>query len=240
MNVLGKLIITCECNQISTSKKRNKYSLFDIETYLKFNLKIKDNHYLVHMATVHGRVDCLKICKKFGVNMNPMYFSIDRASANGHVHILQWWLDNKVSNMYYTSDAFDHATACGYIDVLKWWINSRLKIKYTDSAIVSASHYGYINILSLFKKTGLITKYVHFVLEIAFENYKFEVLDWWKKSGLVSTHDLYCSTCNIHADEDYNKERQQIWDDYWKDYTVTQRSSKNLSLSNHSQICIIL
>ena len=72
----------------------------------------------------------------------PRYYapaiSIDDASANGQIYILDWWLrvsKNAGIALTYTPAAVDRASVADKTDVLDWWLNSGLVMMFTKSTI---------------------------------------------------------------------------------------------------------
>jgi len=223
-----------------------KYSLFDVKTYEKFGLKINQNYYLVHMATINGRVDCLEMCKKNGFRLKVIFSAIDQASAKGYIDVLQWWLENKGSAMPYTHCAINEAAKRGNISVLRWWVGSGLELKYSDEAILSACQNGHIGVLTLFKRSKIIRSYVPYALETASESGQIEVLDWWKRSGFVTKHDLEAAHRRIYRDCK-NRDFLQLWNNFRHDMLTADKfdgftgsDSGSVNATNLGHLCTIL
>ena len=76
--------------------------------------------------------------------------SIDHASSNGKIQILDWWKKANSENnipLKYSKKAINLASRNGHIKSLDWWINSELEMKYDNDAIDYASNGCRINVL---------------------------------------------------------------------------------------------
>lgn len=131
-----------------------KYSLFDVETYKKFNLNIMDNLELINFASANGLVYILEWWKASGLKLYYNENAINFASRNGHVNVLEWWKTSGF-RLYYNKYAMDWASLTGHVDVLEWWKNSRLKLQYTGYAIIWASRYDCTAVLEWWRTSGL-------------------------------------------------------------------------------------
>jgi hypothetical protein len=144
----------------------DKYNFFTIEAIKKFNFNINDCY--IHKLCQLGLVDILEYLKNTGkisaeadyfyaCGMYDLYF-LDKASANGHV------------------------------DVLEWWLRSGLPLKYTKESILIASYHGLMDVLDWWKNSGLplchdMVSFVLFRDDLS-ENDIIDVLKWWYESGL--------------------------------------------------------
>lgn len=101
-----------------------KYSLADPATYIHFGLNIS-----VDDVSAFGYIDVLNWLRASsaasGVPLQYTEEAMNEASANGHVHILQWWLDSNLE-LKYSPYAFILAKRYGRKNVLKWWKESGL------------------------------------------------------------------------------------------------------------------
>ena len=69
---------------------REIYSLYDLETYKKFELDIIKNYYIVDFASRYNNLSFLEWFKNSKLELNYGYDGIDTASWNGHVDVLEW------------------------------------------------------------------------------------------------------------------------------------------------------
>ncbi|QTF49633.1 hypothetical protein qu_742 [Acanthamoeba polyphaga mimivirus] len=161
------------------------YSLFDSETYNKFGLNITDNKYIMDFASSLGKIDFLD--KTRSLKLSYTNKSLDEASINGHISVLNWWKHSGLK-LKYTELSIDGASGRGHIDVLNWWLNlaiySKIKFKYTQQAINSASKNGKTDSLEWWKRTRLPLIYTTEAIDAASMKRKINSLDWWLKSGL--------------------------------------------------------
>jgi len=120
--------------------------------------------------------------------------TINGASAQGYVNILDWWLKNKTDKLVrlqfkYDQDAIRCASEHGHVKVLDWWLKANretgLELKYDKLAMDWASIKGHIHVLDWWKSSGLELKYS----KLAFKMVSIKTLNWWKNSGLELKQD---------------------------------------------------
>ena len=176
-------------NKVILSKR---YSLFEPETYERFGLDIRQNKYLVDLASSSGNIEFLNWWLSSDIDLEYSAKSIDEASSWGRVNVLDWWL-NSGKQLKYTEYAMDYASWHGEIKVLEWWFNSGLELKYTDSAIDNASRDCEIEVLEWWRLRGspveaglgwtrcLELKYTQAAVTDLHDT---KTLLWWFNSGL--------------------------------------------------------
>ncbi|ORZ32003.1 hypothetical protein BCR44DRAFT_91577 [Catenaria anguillulae PL171] len=103
---------------------------------------------------------------------------ITAASANGHVHILEWLHRCSGRRLIYSHQAMDEASAAGHVDVLQWWLDSGLKLRYTYHAIDGASGNGEVDALVWWVASGLELKHSEQALDSASAEGRIESLQW--------------------------------------------------------------
>lgn len=160
-----------------------KHSLFDLETYDKFNLNISANNYIVDFASKYGKIEFLNWFKNNRKKLKYTNYSMDWASANGTIEVLNWWLKSGLT-VKYTFNAMDDASANGNLYSLMWWRASGLKLRYSSWAIDYASRNAHINILNWWLASKLYLKYTNRAMDWAFCSEKINVLEWWIESKL--------------------------------------------------------
>ena len=127
------------------------------KTTSTFNYKAS----MVYFASVNNIVDLLNWCKKYhlesGTEMEYTKCTIDRASADGHIVVLQWWLDSGLT-LKYSERAMDNASRDGRVDVSQWWKESNLKLKYSKHVISKAEKNGHKAVIDWWRNSGLVMK----------------------------------------------------------------------------------
>ncbi|KAI8801494.1 hypothetical protein BJ742DRAFT_578790 [Cladochytrium replicatum] len=179
------------------------------------DLYMSDN--LIDRVSANGRVDVLEFWRiavakglkwqsepvgrflvpLFGLWQTKLMWTdraIDEASANGHINVLDWWLNRDDDSTWkpqisWTSAAIDMASANGHVEVLKWWHNvstrnPNWKLKWTKKAMDLASQTGHVASLEWWKSSGLELKWSENVMDFASQTGVVESLEWWKSSGL--------------------------------------------------------
>ena len=145
---------------------------------------IKDpsgDKYRAHEVTLDARYPLFDPITWEKFNIPPP--TMDWASNNGHIEVLNWW-NNSGFESKYSQNAIDWASENGHIDVLNWWKNSGLELTYSQNAMDLASAKGHINVLNWWKNSGFESKYRGDAIDLASEYGHIDVLEWWKNSGL--------------------------------------------------------
>jgi hypothetical protein len=204
---------------------KDKYPLYDLETIKKFNLKITDYYItevckkgkidilewyindnslfrftdkIIIETCEYGQIKTLEWFYKNNYLNNVLLSRIsilDKASAKGHVNVLEWYLNNKL-HLNYTESALDDAVYYNHINVLDWWFKSNLPLKYSTMSIEYASWMSNINVLEWWIKSNLPLKYSDIVLDLASENEHINVLEWWINSKLPIKYDTFINNYN--------------------------------------------
>ena len=118
--------------------------------------------------------------------------AVDRASRNGHVGALDWWLHHMGDSFEFTEAALEYASAKNQIHVLDWWKRQhrqgavQLKI---GRSMDMASRAGHVEVLEWWARSQLDPKYDRHALQHASCHGKIEVLQWWLGSGLPLVFD---------------------------------------------------
>jgi hypothetical protein len=117
-------------------------------------LVLTDERYSLHdIATYH----------RLGIDLTK--YTMDRASHNGHVAVLQWHLDRSKDSglkLEYSEWATYDASANGHVAVLQWWLDrskdndSGLEFKYNKWAVNYVSNDGHSAVVQWWESSGLI------------------------------------------------------------------------------------
>jgi len=171
-----------------------KYSLFDVETIQKFNLKITERY--IDLASSHGQVKILDWCRDSkDVEFKYSSYAIDGASKNGHVEVLEWWLkahNESGLKLKYGLMSLGWASGNNLVHILDWWLKasqeSGLELLYSNEVMNLSSLNGHVEILDWWLKAhnehGLELTYSSNAMNWASHNSHVKILDWWKNSGL--------------------------------------------------------
>ena len=168
------------------------YDLLDPATYDELGIDITANSRLAESTSLHGRTNLLEILKSKNKYFIPRYDVrvMDLASRNGHVDVLQWWLDHYKSGGrffgkgikdYYSSRSMYLASKYNHIPVLNWWLNSGLDCEFNSGGINSASRKNNIVVLNWWKNSSLKLD-IHcsqYTLEKICKRGHLESLNWW-------------------------------------------------------------
>jgi len=113
---------------------------------------------------------------------------VDYASSIGDTKFLNKWIQSVTLPDSYTSESIDNASANGKIEVLDWWVNAHKKygteLKYTEKAINLASKFDKIDSLNWWINSGLELKYNSNAIDYASSECKIRILDWWLTKSL--------------------------------------------------------
>ena len=137
--------------------------------------------------------------------------AVGRASRDGHVEVLDWWL-NWGHTFEYTRRALDYASANHQIAVLEWFKRQHELIGLpleTRTVMYAASMAAQVEVLEWWARSELDLKCDTFVLAHASRYGKVEVLQWWLDSGLPLVFD---QTALIFATEKNKPEVLEWWD----------------------------
>ena len=137
--------------------------------------------------------DSLKKIKNTQNNNTKSLKRVDYASAIGDVYFLNKWSESVIRPDSYTTESLDNASANGHIEVLNWWKNANEKfgveLKYTEKAMNLASKHGKIESLNWWFDSGLKLKYDHNGIDWASSECRIDVLDWWFVKSMKSNED---------------------------------------------------
>ena len=172
-----------------------KYSLYDVDTVKKFNLKITDEYIKLAIHSSDTIINLLQwlIDTKDQTLLSLQYKThiLESASKHGYVNVLEWWFKSGLSvncSIYY---ALSVASINGHVNVLEFWKNSGYPLKYEEYPLTydeytldRVSESGHINVLNWWLKSNLPFKYSENSLDWASKMGHLDVLDWWLKSNL--------------------------------------------------------
>ncbi|AGF85765.1 repeat protein [Moumouvirus goulette] len=177
--------LDCDKYHSNIFKIIETHSLFDIDTYLKYDLNIEDNDYIIDFASDNRNIKFLDWYVSSGYKLK--YSENAFFPTRDNLDVSNWWLNSSLK-LIYDHRSFDFASQHGYIQVLDWWINSGLELKYTKNSL---SYFYYlededecIKILDWWINFGLEIKYDEYQIEYAMMNHHIKILNWWLDSGL--------------------------------------------------------
>lgn len=237
-----------------------KYSLYDIDTYKKFNLNILKSDIIAKLCSkrdIDGLNKLYDFCCERKVDFNRFELTnvINDASTKGYVDVLEW-LEKIIPNLHnirgcYSDKAGDIND--NYINVLNWWLKMHLQthgenknvmniIHFPDLSfcglIIKASTNGWIDILNWFLniqiKHGIHFPYVHGIISKLCEKGRVDVLEWFYKAH--TDHNLQFDDHNLFQNACTNKHINVV--KWWLDKMVEAKTdNKKLKLSYASN-CI--
>ncbi|KAJ1536484.1 hypothetical protein HK096_010354 [Nowakowskiella sp. JEL0078] len=121
---------------------------------------------------------------------------MDRASAEGHVDVLQWWLASNKKPLY-TFNAVLGASRNGHLHVLNWWRHCGLKFDWRLDSVTAAAQNGFTKVLDWWlehEEDALRSEWtmenfwnIQYGLVGACKNGNVCVLDWFKNNGFFDT-----------------------------------------------------
>nr|AEX62656.1 putative ankyrin repeat protein [Moumouvirus Monve] len=166
------------------------FSLFDINTYLKFGLNIRHNKYIIYFAVKYKNYNFLNWWLNSGITLYYDKNICELIFENNYLDILQWWIKSN-KKLPKITDEFYTASLLGHIDVLKCCVENNLltknKFKRRDiikKSIVTCFCSGNIQILDFLK-----IHFCEYFKEIHIDSYDhckhLLVLEWWKNNGGV-------------------------------------------------------
>jgi ATP-dependent Lon protease len=168
-------------NSHTNSNNKNKMSKVD------YSSSIGDEKYLNEWIKAN-----LDSNNKFNGNPNDYSTeSIDNASSNGKINILNWWSNAKKEygiELKYTEKAINYASKYDQVESLDWWAKSGLELKYNSNAIDYASAGCKIKTLNwwsnAFVKHGWRFEYTSDSIDNAKldEQKLLKLLKWWKST----------------------------------------------------------
>jgi hypothetical protein len=150
-----------EYNLLESASMYGHVKVLDWLINCKLNKYDKYPIYLVLCsASRYGQVKVLEWCLN---NKSKLLFEYDNkpleyASANGHIHVLNWWLTSKLQ-LKYDEKALERASLDGRINVLEWWKDSGLLLKYNKTSLDSILDRSSKNVLRWWKKSGINVNY---------------------------------------------------------------------------------
>lgn len=134
-------------------------------------------------------------CKEYDILKLYTTNSIDSASKNGNIDVLNWW-KNSGLELKYTEYALSYAAFSKHFHILEWWKNSNLIIKQDDQLISNLIQVEFTDVLEWFKivsaeNQGIKFNFDHNIINYLLRQSRFLMLDWFKNSGLKVEYPLY-------------------------------------------------
>jgi hypothetical protein len=136
---------------------------------------------ILDLVCSHGKIIVLKYLFYKNLFYDYTEKAIDNASGNGHLRVLQFWLDviDYKYPLKYTEEAFNGAAANGKLDVIKWWFKTGKQLKYDCRAVDLASANGHLDVLKYIHQHGIFV-YTTDAVDMASANGHIHVLEWWR------------------------------------------------------------
>ncbi|AZL89856.1 ankyrin repeat protein [Megavirus baoshan] len=160
------------------------HSLFDINTYLKYDLNIEDNEHIIYFASFYKNIDFLEWYISSGYKLK--YGKNIFFPRNDNLDVSNWWLNSGLE-LKYDHIPLDYSSKYRYFKVLDWWLSSGLELKYTEESLsfdIIKDENKYIELLNWWINSGLKLKYDDYIIEDAMLNHHINILNWWLDSGL--------------------------------------------------------
>ncbi len=121
-----------------------------------------------------GVLEWLEVSKQHGMT------AIDEAASQGHIGVLDWFINRPNIPFNYTTYAIDMAAGNGHTAVIEWFLShAQLEFRYTINAINFAAGSGHLEILELFAKTNLEFKYSAGAIDCAAMNGHLHIITWF-------------------------------------------------------------
>jgi hypothetical protein len=167
----------------------DRYHLYDLDTILRFNLKIDENYvyYMFKLNFINTKILDHYKSKNKRLMIRMACKILCNASLYNRIDILQWWVDNRLPLPMWkdaNDSPMDLASQKSNIDILEWWKKSGTLLKYTCLSMDSASSRGDIDVLNWWLKSNLPLQYSANAINLAIKNGHINVLKWWVNSGL--------------------------------------------------------
>ncbi|ORZ38513.1 hypothetical protein BCR44DRAFT_1510888 [Catenaria anguillulae PL171] len=118
-----------------------------------------DEHWVLASERGHDAILTFAKSSRIALPDSSCVECIDKAAANGHVCVLDWWYKNVGRNksLAYTVDAMDLASAGGHVHVLDWFSKSGLELRFTPAAVRLARAQGHNHVVQWWSQCRLYT-----------------------------------------------------------------------------------
>ncbi|ORZ30274.1 hypothetical protein BCR44DRAFT_1445467 [Catenaria anguillulae PL171] len=128
--------------------------------------------------------------------------AMDRASAEGRVDLLDWWVKSGCE-LKYSSQSFDLAAESGHLDVLEWWLASDLEFEI-HTPLTLATRGNHLDVMDWLWEHELYNKGAEEELAV-FESISCRNLDalrWWEaRAWPTDPHVIDCIGRKLYDDE---------------------------------------
>jgi len=179
------LELECSINHLA------EQSVPKIEWYLNLGASVDIPEFLRDVHESSNSVEKMNLiyeyCQKKNITIDSDDCNfIDRASREGAVTLIQWWIDRGLQ-LIYTEAAFNNAPD---YQTIKWWIESGLPLKYNKYRIVrKIITSGNVDTMILIINNGLISledvsQHVKRTIDLASGSGHVPMLEWLVKSGI--------------------------------------------------------
>lgn len=135
--------------------------------------------------------------------------SVDGASKNGHIRVLDWWWRRSGLPLRYTESALEQASGRGHLLVLEWWRDAAAQdesiLLRPGRSLLWAAQYGQADVLRWWDASGIPIAHGDSVAKVASRWGRVEVLETWRRlkgdNKLVFDAEvLISSTVHQHVD----------------------------------------
>lgn len=184
----------------AATKNGTKMLEWWLQAYLSRGIEFKCYKNTILYATHSSkRIEILSwwldVNLKYSIELIYDERSLDNASENGYLDVLDWWKNSGLF-LKYTSKSLDSASVNAKFDVLNWWLalynEGDYQLKYTEDPVNRASRNGSIEVLdwwlNLHTTYGLPFLYNKHAFSFYRESYFYKVYGWWFSaydSGIV-------------------------------------------------------
>lgn len=119
---------------------KEKFSLFEPETYQKFNLDPSENRFLLRFAIFNDRLDVLDWWYKSNFEINYDDLALSICCYNNNVNFFNWCLTKPDHKLTFKEYYLYCASKYGHVDLLQWWLDFCLKSMSNEELIKTFHH----------------------------------------------------------------------------------------------------
>ena len=173
-----------------------RYSLFDIETYKKFNLRLPNDMDMVLLASNNGEREVLE---KLITEKNRYIYesiSVNAAAINGYTSILDFWYSFGGMDMIGFCNCVRFAAINGQIVILKWCLRRGFCLRSFGEAITFAATNNQIKVLDWLFRCDYWKTYINsaencfksIIIIMSRQSNDTKIIDWLFDHNLISKY----------------------------------------------------